>query len=194
MIRIGSKLDIEKIVKLDLRVSGDLKKVSSVMCNFSGVYVIFNKITGEYYIGSSKNILRRLREHIKRPKGLLRENFSKYDRLKDFEYILPIQKYSDIIKYDFRSCEWLLFNDIIYKYIMFYELNLVRDSKMFLPTSIRHNRRLQGQRAKRAKTPKGVRGLPFSRCGYVNTCWYKDLESLYIKLYKPSLNTRKIVN
>ena len=186
MIRIGSKLDIEKIVKLDLRVSGDLKKVSSVMCNFSGVYVIFNKITGEYYIGSSKNILRRLREHIKRPKGLLRENFSKYDRLKDFEYILPIQKYSDIIKYDLRSCEWLLFNDIIYKYIMFYELNLVRDSKM---TSIRHTRRLQGQRAKRAKRVRGR-----ARCGYVNTCWYKDLESLYIKLYKPSLNTRKIVN
>ena len=75
--------------------------------------------------------MRRLREHIKRPKGLLKENFSLYDRFLDYEYILPIQKYSDIIKLDFRRLEWILYNDIIYKYIIFCEVNLVR-KKMFL--------------------------------------------------------------
>ena len=131
MIRIGRFLDIEKIVKLDLRVS-EISKVSSVMCNFSGVYVIFNKITGEYYIGSSKNIMRRLREHIKRPKGLLKENFSKYDRFLDYEYILPIQKYSDISKISYyrfvvgsESMNAILAKTIVYFVCFLFIINFV---------------------------------------------------------------------
>lgn len=84
---------------------------------------------------------------------------------------------------------------------MFYELNLVREKKMFCVNNscIKNNKNLVIKNKMfcvNNSSRKNVRNM--FRLGvydkrYDNTCWYKNLESLYILLYKPSLNTRKIV-
>ena len=43
MLRLGRKLDIEKIMSIDLRKS---QLSSEFICNFSGVYAIINNIMG----------------------------------------------------------------------------------------------------------------------------------------------------
>ena len=188
MLRLGRKLDIEKIMSIDLRKGTETMNYEErrVICNFSGVYAIINNITGCTYIGSSKNIMRRLREHIRRPKGLLKENFSKYDRLKDYEYILPIQSYLDIVNLDIKKS--LRYNDIIYKYILFIELKRIKLESKRCGSLGKLKSRVVVRKVNRKRNKLGI--LSVNRL--VKNKWYKNLEGLYIKKYNPKLNSRKV--
>jgi group I intron endonuclease len=59
----------------------------------SGIYKIINKINGDFYIGSSKNILRRKNEHIKKLNSnkhqntILQRAWNKYGEL-NFEFLI----------------------------------------------------------------------------------------------------------
>ena len=72
---------------------------------------------------------------------------------------------------------------------------MVREKKMFCIKN-RSDKNVKKMFCNKNRFNKNVRNM--FKLGvydkrYLGTCWYKNLESLYILLYKPSLNTRKIV-